>query len=616
MPMVWQDVSPFPLTRMDAEEERELRLAAQARAGAEWALAALVARYQPPVLRYLVRLTGSADHARAIAEQVFVRMEQRMRGPHGAAHLRLWLLRASTEAGLDALRHPTRASKPAQLDGPRHTRGLLPGRTANPATDRLRAGLDRLVAVTGSTRRQVRQLIWNTPEATPDPMPGEPRVTPRFAAPAEDPTLDALDPREALRHKLVRAVLAELPYGDAQCLALHLVAGLNQAEVARALGLKPSAARKRIVTGLQLFAHRYEAAAASLGIPAELAYGVSIAGEAPVTALGLDDAPPMGPAMGPAMSDETLLMEPDNAHAASVTDDMELMEPATDASLVAVASHNEGTDDGSRNVYESEPEWRDAPDEPGHGDDRVVRRPATAANPDEERYHPTIAPVWHSGADEFQPPTAEVGAAAETIVGVEAEAVPELDVSTMIATGVLERPADVAVEALAIPVPVIVDALPAVPVVTPDGTTETDAASTDEPEAAIAADALVAANAAANAAEETLAEVAAYGPGGALAEPVEAVDAMPAATEEQSAPDGATGTAHASASDDALEVTLPRHAAMRRVTDVRLVPVVTAAVERQAADSAEPAVTAEAAANVAEAGETRVIPVLTPDEAV
>ena len=53
MRMAWQDMSPFPTPRMDAEEEREMRLAAQARAGAEWALAALIARYQPPVLRYL-----------------------------------------------------------------------------------------------------------------------------------------------------------------------------------------------------------------------------------------------------------------------------------------------------------------------------------------------------------------------------------------------------------------------------------------------------------------------------------------------------------------------------------------------------------------------------------
>ncbi len=75
-----------------------------------------------------------------------------------------------------------------------------------------------------------------------------------------------LDPREALRHRMVRAVLAELPYGDAQCLALHLVAGLNQAEVALALGITASATRRRIVHGLTLFAQRYDAAVASLGL--------------------------------------------------------------------------------------------------------------------------------------------------------------------------------------------------------------------------------------------------------------------------------------------------------------------------------------------------------------
>jgi hypothetical protein len=68
---------------------------------------------------------------------------------------------------------------------------------------------------------------------------------------------------------MVRAVLAELPYGDAQCLALHLVAGLNQAEVAVALGLTNSATRRRIIQGLQLFAQRYNAALASLGLSPE-----------------------------------------------------------------------------------------------------------------------------------------------------------------------------------------------------------------------------------------------------------------------------------------------------------------------------------------------------------
>lgn len=270
MRMAWQGMSPFPTPRMDAEEEREMRLAAQARAGAEWALAALVARYQPPVLRYLTRLTGHPAQAQSLAERIFVRMERRLRGPRGAEHLRLWLLRAATEAGLDTLRHPGRSRQPSRLNAPDGPRGLL---TDGP-TDRLRAGLNKLAEITGTTRRQVRQLIWS------DDEPAPPRAAPRGQTtdpladipPVGDPDLDAMNPQEELRHRLVRAVLAELPYGDAQCLALHLVAGLNQTEVARALGIRPSAARHRIVQGLQMFSHRYDAAVTSLGIPTEVAY--------------------------------------------------------------------------------------------------------------------------------------------------------------------------------------------------------------------------------------------------------------------------------------------------------------------------------------------------------
>ncbi len=283
--MVWQDAFPGPVSHLDAEQEREQRLAAQARAGAEWALTALIARYQPPVTRYLTRLTGSPDLAAAIAERVFVRMERRLHGPHGGQNLRLWLLRACTESGLDSLRHPKSAGIP-RLASPHGPTALIAGHGG--ASDRMRAGLGALAQITGSTRRQVRQLIWSAlPESArgairPDTGAG-PRTAPLDAPQSPDsPTaggvasttpnpidseLDREDPREALRYRIVRAVLAELPYGDAQCLALHLVAGLNQAEVARALGITPAAARRRIVQGLQLFSARYEAAVASLGLP-------------------------------------------------------------------------------------------------------------------------------------------------------------------------------------------------------------------------------------------------------------------------------------------------------------------------------------------------------------
>lgn len=285
--MVWQDVFPISVSRIDAEEERELRLAAQARAGADWAFAALVARYQPPVTRYLTRLTGNPALARTLAERIFVRMERRVRGPHGGLHLRLWVLRACTEVGLDALRQPQQGRSAARLESPRPA-GLLASHDATPAQRTLRAGLDALAHLKGTTRHQVRKLIWYTPDPPGTNEISEDSDSAQSRAPDADAMrtveeIERMDPREALRYRMVRAVLAELPYGDAQCLALHLVAGLNQAEVAQALGIKHSATRKRIVHGLQLFAQRYEAAAISLGLPTD-----SLA----PTAENFDEAPP------------------------------------------------------------------------------------------------------------------------------------------------------------------------------------------------------------------------------------------------------------------------------------------------------------------------------------
>lgn len=275
--MVWQDVFPNVGPKLDAEHERELRLVEQARAGADWAFAALIARYQPPVTRYLTRLTGSPTKARILAEQVFIRMERRLHGSQGGRQLRLWLLRACTEAGLEMLRGPREAKSPRLVESRRPV-GLLPSGTS-PAVNFLRAGLGKIATVTGSTSRQVRKLIWSDVSESETWSPHAHRnsdytrvdqLEPNAVDVEEQPEVDEVDtrdPREALRHRMVRAVLAELPYGDAQCLALHLVAGLNQAEVALALGITASATRRRIVHGLTLFAQRYAAAAASLGLP-------------------------------------------------------------------------------------------------------------------------------------------------------------------------------------------------------------------------------------------------------------------------------------------------------------------------------------------------------------
>lgn len=316
--MVWRETFP-PANQLalDAELERERRLAAQARAGADWALTALIARYQPTVTRYLTRLCGDQSRARALAERVFQRMERRLHGPHGGENLRLWLLRSSTEAGLEALRRPQRA-QPPRLGAASPVAGLLPQESGDGPPGPLRGGMSRLRNVVGAVSRQARPLVWQGERAAA--MASEGKGEPDPAAPPPGPvdeTFDSIDPREALRHRLIRLTLADLPYGDAQCLALHLVAGLNQAEVARALGITSSAARKRIVQGLAQFSERYQAAVLSLGLPDDLGYGSALPRPIEETAPAAEPEPE--PVIVPETAEEMVAMEADMGEPAPTT---------------------------------------------------------------------------------------------------------------------------------------------------------------------------------------------------------------------------------------------------------------------------------------------------------
>jgi RNA polymerase sigma factor (sigma-70 family) len=255
--MIWRDARAPATGEIDPERELELRLITHVHAGAAWALSSLVARYQPPVVRYLIRLTGDPERAHALAEQVFVRMARRLRGPHRGEHLRLWLLRTATEVGLDVLRRPA-SNRPAQLAAPARAPALLPGQVRKGPVARM------LHAIGG--RSQTRNAQRPVPPTQEFVWSGSSAGQTGHAQMAE-----TLSPREQVRHRLIRAVLAELTYSEAQCLALHLVAGLNQTEVALALGMTAPVARRRIVQGLQIFGRRYEATLASLGLPRDFA---------------------------------------------------------------------------------------------------------------------------------------------------------------------------------------------------------------------------------------------------------------------------------------------------------------------------------------------------------
>jgi DNA-directed RNA polymerase specialized sigma24 family protein len=264
---IWKrDLGPL-IPTLDPEQEREQRLMAQARSGAIWALDALVARYQSTLTRYLTRLVGDKERAEGLTEDVLVRMERRLYVPRPIPDLRLWLLHAATDAGLDTLRHPFKQPpRLASASGP----ALLPeGRQAT-STQKLRTTLGRLTQPRGARARQSH--------------PRDPVTEVTEAPSGEQQDAEPVDPREAFRRRLVRAVLAELPMEDARCVALHLVAGLNQAEVARTLAMPPSRARARIVEGLAIFGRQYKAALDTLGIPRELGYGVGFGAEASLEA--------------------------------------------------------------------------------------------------------------------------------------------------------------------------------------------------------------------------------------------------------------------------------------------------------------------------------------------
>src|SRR5579859_3879068 len=160
---MWQRVLSPDISELDPEHEQELRLVAQARAGAAWALSALVARYQPPVVRYLVRLTGDAEQGSELAEQVLVRMAKRVRGPHGGDHLRLWLLRTCTEVGLEAIRHP-RHGAVRRLEAPQSPVALIAGRVGDSPMGRWVAGWSERLRPAPAPRPAMRtqQFVWQT----------------------------------------------------------------------------------------------------------------------------------------------------------------------------------------------------------------------------------------------------------------------------------------------------------------------------------------------------------------------------------------------------------------------------------------------------------------------
>lgn len=102
--------------------------------GDEDAYRELLERWRRPVLNFVFRLTGDAGAADEIAQQVFVRISQKIGEfePAGAAAFAAWIFQITRNAALDALRH--RARHPADaLEEQPAAGGLIADSAPSPA---------------------------------------------------------------------------------------------------------------------------------------------------------------------------------------------------------------------------------------------------------------------------------------------------------------------------------------------------------------------------------------------------------------------------------------------------------------------------------------------------
>lgn len=236
--MVWR----HPLGNMDQpinpEFEQEARLVEQARAGSERAFAALLARYQQPVFRLIFFLVGDEEEARGLARIALKHALLHMpRVPSGHS-IRPWLLRVATLVAVDAVRErsesPQALLAALQLPPPPGPPRMV---DADPTLRASRSGVPAI-------RRTSRP------------------VDASIAAPGIDPGATVLARGDEIpieiERELIRRLLAGLPDGDAELLALGVVGQVPTRDLAALAGTSQRSVRRRIARALILFQSRYQ----------------------------------------------------------------------------------------------------------------------------------------------------------------------------------------------------------------------------------------------------------------------------------------------------------------------------------------------------------------------
>jgi RNA polymerase sigma-70 factor (ECF subfamily) len=179
-------------------EERDL--VSRLRDGDEVAFARLYEQHWPTVHRLLARLTGDADLAGDVAQEVFVQLYRQP--PHPEAPLRAWLCRVAVNRGYNALR--------------------------------------------SARRRRARE-----DSAARDPS--ENGMAAEALDPASIEEVNRAEERDAVRRVLVR-----LPERQRECLALR-AEGLSYAEIAGALGVAPGSVGTLLARAERAFKEAYVA---------------------------------------------------------------------------------------------------------------------------------------------------------------------------------------------------------------------------------------------------------------------------------------------------------------------------------------------------------------------
>ncbi|MGD0016660.1 MAG: sigma-70 family RNA polymerase sigma factor [Verrucomicrobiia bacterium] len=104
-------VRPAPTILIPVDDQPEVTLIEQARAGDEVAFEELMRHYKRPVLNFVYRLLGNAADADDVAQEVFVRVYQNLRDYSPRKRFSTWLFALARNAAIDRLRwrerHPT-----------------------------------------------------------------------------------------------------------------------------------------------------------------------------------------------------------------------------------------------------------------------------------------------------------------------------------------------------------------------------------------------------------------------------------------------------------------------------------------------------------------------------